>query len=137
MEQMINKIVTAKNMAADGEANALEVYIKLKKLETVIKGAISDIKDAAKDEAAKYGEKNFEAFGAIIEVKNGRIRYKYDHIAEITNATANLKLLQERAQTAYKMKEKGIEFVDEQTGEIIKPATATFDADTITIKLKK
>ena len=54
-----------------GDVDALKAYIQLKQAEKEIAEAIKVVQPLAIDEADKYSGKTFQAFGAIIEKKNG------------------------------------------------------------------
>ena len=64
----------------DGQANALEVYIELKRSEKEIKNALNKIKDLAIEEAEKHGEKVFDYHGVEITMKSGGGRWEYKHL---------------------------------------------------------
>ncbi len=55
----------------DGELNSLSIYVDLKRFEKGLKDALDTIKPFAEEEASKYPEKTFKAFGATIEKKSG------------------------------------------------------------------
>lgn len=96
---------------ADGNTNPLQAYIQFKKLEKELESAIKTTQADAINEAAKYPEKSFKAFGAVIEKRNAPSKWTYDHISAWTSAKENLKRIETLAQAGGA--------VDEQTGEVI------------------
>jgi hypothetical protein len=115
------------NEVLEGNMDALEAFVVLKKhlqeLETVLK----DLQPLAVDEAAKYGEKTFNAFGATVEQRNGASQWKYyGHAFEA--AQSNLKYVQDIAKAGGG--------VHPETGEIIEPAVKVEGKSTIAISFK-
>jgi hypothetical protein len=70
---MIDTIFELQQQVIDGNANALEAYINLKKLEKALASVIANVQPYAMDEASRYGERTFDKFGAKVELKNAAI----------------------------------------------------------------
>ncbi len=115
----------------DGNADALAVFIELKRLSSQVESAIKQIKDEAVDEANKYG-KSFEMQGAKITVKSAATRYKYDHIPEWKQHKEQLKAIEELAKQALKARQNKL-YVSDDEGIISEPAKAIPGADTLSI----
>lgn len=82
----------------NGDLNALSVYIDLKRFEKDLAEAIKEVQGFAIQEAEKYPEKSFEAFGASVEKKNGTSRWDYSNIREWNLAKERLKQIEVIAQ---------------------------------------
>lgn len=124
--EAINKITSE---AKEGVKNPLEAYIILKGLEIEVKQAISELQNLAINEASKYPEKRFNAFGAMIERKSSPAQFDFKHIKTITDLEERVKGLKEKAKIGT--------FVDEETGEMIDKAYKIEGKETIAIKFEK
>jgi hypothetical protein len=109
----------------EGDLNALSIYVDLKRYENELTDALSQIKDFALDEASKYPEKTFKAFGAIIEKKSGASRWDYSQVTEWNLAKERLKQIETIAQVG------GMD----DSGNEIQRAFKVPGKDTIAIKL--
>ncbi len=110
----------------EGEENPLEVDIRLRYLaeltESVRKHAL--LKREVMDEAEKYPEKTFDAYGAKI-TKTQRTNYSYEQCndsawSDLTNRIKELTDQRKRRETLLKGLD-GSEIADPNTGEIILP----------------
>lgn len=111
----------------DGEVNALKEYIELKRLSNSLSDALTVIQPLAIDEADKYKEKSFKAFGAIVEKKNAAGSWDYTGVAAWNAAKERLKWVEKMAQTGGA--------ADSDSGEIIEKAVKIEGKSTIAIKL--
>ena len=111
----------------EGNINPLEAYVLLKKHQADIEEALKAIKDLAIDEANKYGQKSFAAFGAQVELRNAASTWVYSGSA-YESAKAKMKYIETLAKAG-----GGI---DPDTGEIIDPAVKKEGASTIAVSLK-
>jgi hypothetical protein len=118
----INRILQE---VADGNSNPLEAYIQFKKLEKELENAIKAVQADAINEAAKYPEKSFKAFGAVIEKRNAPSKWTYDHISAWISAKENLKRIETLAQAGGA--------VDEESGEVIDRAIKVHGKETIAL----
>jgi len=123
-----------KNSVLDGESNPLEAWIALKRHEGQLKDAMAVVQSEAIDEAQKYGEKSFKAFGATVEVKNAAGRWDYSKIGMWSSCKESLKLIEEGAKEAYHSSKKQRQIVDDD-GEVIQPASYKEGRATIAIRL--
>ena len=114
----------------DGEINALDAYIELKRQEKEIKEQLSAIQDEAISEAQKFGEKTFDYKEAKVEVKNAAGRWSFKHLDWHKEA----KDKEEAAKNAYKAAIKGEQYITSD-GEVVEPAEYTEGKTTIAIKL--
>jgi len=114
----------------NGELNALEAYVELKRTEKLLKDVLKGVKEQAVEEAEKYGEKTFDAFGATIEMRAGGGTWNYKDLPWWDSFKAK----QEAAQKAYKSSQVYMTIVDDN-GEIIKPAIYKPNSPTISVKL--
>lgn len=69
-------------MAISGESNPLDLYIQLKAQEVAISEALEMIKPLATQEADKYPENSFMAFGGRVEKKSVGARWDYSGVSE-------------------------------------------------------
>jgi hypothetical protein len=97
---MIDTIFELQQQVIDGNANALEAYINLKKLEKALATVIANVQPYAMDEASRYGERTFDKFGAKVELKNAAARWDYANCIQVNHLSAKLKTMQELAQLA-------------------------------------
>ncbi len=107
-----------------GLIDPIKLAVYLKSIEETVKSLKShyQIKDAIQDEADKYPEKNFHAFGAEI-TKTGRTTYDYlrcdDEVwDDLMRQLNDLKALIKARETTLKTG------VDPSTGETFKPPLA-------------
>ncbi len=114
--------------AVDGERNALQVFIELKQAEADLKYAMAVVQPLAIDEADKYAEKSFKAFGAIIEKRSSPSTWDYTQVAAFNAAKARLEYIQKIAQAGGG--------ADSDTGEVIDKAIKISGKSTIAINLK-
>jgi hypothetical protein len=128
-----------KSALRNGDIDARE-YARLlqfeKKLSTITKDR--KIREIALEEFSKYPEKEGEYKGVKWIYKNGSGRYGYEHseewqkLKEQEEKMSELrKQLEEKMKAAYKTSST---IIDEETGEIIPPATYTAYSDSISVK---
>ena len=82
----------------EGELNPLDVKLKLKALEALIKEMSEVLDPLARKEAETYGQKSFEKYGAKIELVEIGINYDYDNC----NDEKYLRLLKKKSNTTKK-----------------------------------
>lgn len=110
----------------DGELNSLSIYVDLKRFEKGLKDALDTIKPFAEEEASKYPEKTFKAFGATIEKKSGASRWDYSGVSEWVATKERLKQIETIAQVG------GMD----ESGNEIQRAFKVPGKDTIAISLE-
>lgn len=110
----------------DGDENPLEVDVKLRYLEHLIKSIRENLemKDAVLQEAHKYGEKTFQAFGVEITKTTVGTRYDYSQCGDSTHTDILAKIAELTEHR--KEREKLLQGLDgemaiPETGEIIYP----------------
>jgi hypothetical protein len=116
----------------EGNANPLEIYCALHKLEAQVKAAKEQIKHLAIDEASKHG-KTFTFMGFEIQQKALPGRWTFDHIDDWNSAKFKMKTIEDLAKWAYKSHEKGVQPITDD-GEVITPANYTPGGDTIALR---
>jgi hypothetical protein len=133
---MSNNIIETINQtlynALQGNISAFDTYIDFKEIESALNDAISNLKDAAMDEAMRYN--NQQHRGYAIKVASVGGRYSYDHIPEYLELKEQLKAMEGNYQDAYKQYEKGLQLVTED-GELM--PIANYKPNAISIQLKK
>jgi len=114
------------NNVIEGNCDALDSYIALKKAQAELETALKLVQPFALTEAEKYGQKSFKAFNASIELKNGPSTYKF--CPSITQMEEELKKIEDMAKLG--------SFVYEPTGEVIDQASKVEGKSTIAISFK-
>ena len=120
------ELLNLANQVVEGELNPLKVYIQLKQIESELEEAMKIVQPLAIDEADKYTGKSFQAFGAMIEKKNGASRWDYSNVSTFNYYKSKLEYVQKIAQA-------GGGFTEE--GEQIEPAVKVEGKSTISVKL--
>jgi hypothetical protein len=129
----IAKVVADITLAVkNGNVNALDAYITLKKLEEVVKLAKSNIDEDALLEANKYSGKVFNISNAEITKKSAPGQYDYSNIPEIVIKEEELKDLKAKHKAALKL-----DVIDLDTGELIVAPLYKGGKEIISIKLNK
>lgn len=133
--KIMEQINDLKN-AADGWINPLAAYVALKRISERAAAMMSEVKDWAISEAEKQGQKEFEAFGAKVAIRNSAGKWDFSGVAQWNTAKEKLKSVEELAKSAHSNKKHGVQIFDEATGEVIEPAEYTEGATNIFITLK-
>lgn len=129
----IAKVVADITLAVkNGNVNALDAYITLKKLEEVVKLAKANIDEDALLEANKYSGKVFNISNAEITKKSAPGQYDYSNIPEIVIKEEELKDLKAKHKAALKL-----DVIDLDTGELIVAPLYKGGKEIISIKLNK
>ncbi len=123
-----------------GERNPLELEVMLKNLEETINAIRKhpDVKEMVVEEAQKYPEKTFKAFGCTI-TKTNRTSYNFSNCNDSTynemkQEESELKEQIKERETFLKTIRPGMSVADAVTGEmIVGPETST--TESLTIKL--
>lgn len=115
------------NEVVEGNMNPLEALVILRKHLADLEEAIDIVKPLAIDEASKYGQKSFSAFGASFELRNGPGQWKFQG-SVYAEAKARLKYIEDIAKAGGG--------ADANTGEIIEPANKVEGKSTIAITLQ-
>lgn len=122
-----------------GMTNPIEAYATIQTIEKMFKSCKAAIDLAAQEEAERYGEKTFEAYGYQVTKTDGKRSWDFKQCPEWIEAKEYLKNLEEDLKDAYKRKEKGQFLGSTVTGEIedhlILP-TLKYSKPSLTIKKK-
>lgn len=116
----------------DGNANPLEAYIHLKKIEKHLKGAFECVEPMAFQEAGKWSEKTFTYKGAEIQKKNAAGKWDFTNVSLYKESQKRLKQIEELAKVAAK---GCATVVDETSGEVVEPAIYNEGKSIISVKL--
>lgn len=123
-----------RNEMAAGVIEATKVAMQLKAMEDLIKELRSDpkVREIIMDEVDKHPEKKFGIDGALFEKAETGVKYDFTVCgsSKWNDLTKNIAELKEQLQTEEEMLKKlclndGIEVVDKNTGEVIKPPVRT------------
>ena len=133
---MIKEIQDMAVKVLQGEANALEIYTELKKIDKALQDAITSVQADAILEASKHPQKSFEFNGTKIEKKSGAGRWDYSNIKEWNECKLKLKQIEMTAQEAFKICERGGQVADKD-GVEIKPAGFISGKDIISVTIPK
>lgn len=126
-----------KSEVLSGEKDPLEFSVIFKSLEEIVKELRSDkdIKETILDEAAKYGNKTFEAKGAKFTIRDSA-RYDYSSDEKWRELNAEVTKLKEKIKKREEMlKSLTDEVADPETGEIIYPAVK-YSTTSVSVTLK-
>lgn len=129
---MINVSELVQN-AIDGIENPLKAYAVLKELQKQVSDGISQIEEAAIEEASKYGEKTFEAMNYKFEIREGARRYSFKNIEQWNEASKKLKDIEALCKQAAMAYEKGKTIIDDD-GEVVPIAEVTFSKSSLVVK---
>ncbi len=117
-----------------GNALPIDLMLVLKELKELVDELDKTHEDEFLDTALKYDKQEYS--GYEIEVRTGGGRYNYDHIAEIVTLNEQIKELQQKAQSSYRIALNNISAVSSD-GELITPAKFIASKNSIIIKKKK
>ena len=117
-----------------GELNALEAHAKAKAVVAALTDVIKATEDLAQDEAAKYGGKTFQAFGAQVTLKDGSVTPDYAQDPVWVQMKEALKTREDLLKTA--MKTKDVEIIDTNTGEVVPKVQPKYAKSSISIQFK-
>ncbi len=122
-----------------GHRNPLELEVMLKNLEETINAIRKhpEVKEYVREEAEKYSEKTFKAFGVTI-TKTARSTYDFSGCNDsawndLKQKEATLKAEIKERETFLKSIKPGMNIADSETGEILLPP-ATSTTESLTIK---
>jgi hypothetical protein len=123
---MYNELATK---VVNGDVNPLKAYIELKNAQAELEAALKTVQPLAIDEADKYKEKSFKAFGAIIEKRNAPSTWDFSQVAAYQQAKQRLKYIEDvsKAGGGY----------DAETTEEITKAIRIEGKSSIAVKLVK
>lgn len=119
----------------NGDANAIEVFAVVKKIEKLFADAKTKIDEYALEEARKYGSTSFDAHGIKCELRSGGKRFDYKNIQEWNVASENLKSIEEKYKLAYTNHSKGLMAVSND-GEVLELPKVSFSKDSLIVKIK-
>jgi len=131
LDQWANDMVM---LIQDGELNPLEAHAKAKAIMSALKAVIDATESLARDEAAKYSAKTFEAFGAQVTLKDGAITPDYEQDAEWVRLKEQVKAREELLKLAFKAKD--VEITDTTTGEVVPKVQPKYAKSSISIQFK-
>ena len=117
-----------------GDLNPLEAHAKAKAIVAALTDVIKRTEDLAQDEAAKYGAKTFEAFGATVTLKDGAVTPAYAEDAVYAEIQSKLKAREELLKLAFKSKD--VEITDTTTGEVVPKVSPKYAKSSISIQFK-
>jgi hypothetical protein len=116
-----------------GQALPMDLLLVLKQ----VKELIDDIEVTHAEDFNKaamfYNKQVYDGYN--IEVRTGGGRYNYDHIPEIMSLSEQIKELQAKAQSSYRIALTSLSAVSED-GELITPAKFIPSKDSIIVKKK-
>jgi len=132
--EIVEKITHLVEGVEGGNLNALKVYVELKKVEDVLTASLKQLKDTALDEAQKYGAKQFEEYGCVIQVKNAAGKWDFSKVTTWNNLKNDIKRVEDMAKQAYK---NNAPLINGDTGEYVEIPTYTEGGTTLAITIKQ
>jgi hypothetical protein len=118
----------------NGEISALQAYTELYQAKKEIDEQLNGIKDLAVQERDRYGKENPVINGFQVEKMPGRKIWDYSGVSMWSATKDRLKDIEKHAQAVAL---KGVEVIDNETGEVIEPAKLTYASDTIKLVIPK
>lgn len=119
---------------AIGSAAAIELLIVLKQIKELVDELETKHQDDFNQAASLYNKQEYD--GYMVEIRSGGGRYNYDHIPEIAKLNEQIKELQQKAQTSYRISLTGLNALSND-GELIAAAKFVPSKDSIILKRKK
>lgn len=116
------------DQVVNGDINALKAYIDLKVAEKELEYALAVVQPLAINEADKYTEKTFKAFGAVIEKRSAPGRWDYAQVNAWKQAKDRLAYIEKISQAGGG--------ADMDSGEVIDKAIKIPGKAIIAINLK-
>ncbi len=117
-------------------SSALEAAVLLRRMKEACEEAYERIKEAAYIEFKNMGEKELSVSGATVKEYPGRTTYDYSGCTDWQQLKARMVACEKAHQLAAKVwMERGEHIVDEETGEVVKPASAKSTSPSIAISL--
>jgi hypothetical protein len=95
------------NAVLDGNANPIDVYVRLKAVEAACKQALKGVEEEAITESYKHSGKSFTFLGATIQKKEGSLLLDYETDPVYVKLKEKVKEREEQLKTAYSMDKKG------------------------------
>lgn len=132
-ERIIDELTALVTEVEEGNTDPLKAYIDLKRIEKVLASSIKQIGESAVKEAKLEGAKQFDKFGATIQVKDGAARYSYKHIPQWEAIEKNKKEIETAAKNRALNPSLIIADAD---GVEIPPAMVTYDKESIAVTIK-
>jgi hypothetical protein len=115
IERFSNSIV---HSVLDGDLDPFAVHIRAKAVIKALEAIITQTEELAREQASRYGEKSFTAYGAKIELRDGYDSPDFSKDEVAVGLTEQLKARQDLLKQAFKLRDKAA-IVDPQTGEIV------------------
>jgi len=131
--EMQNQLDFLVHSVENGEANSLEVFAVIKKIEKMFKEAKDKLDPYAIEDAEKQGKSSFVAYGQAFEIRNGGRTFDFKGIKEYEDAKKKLKDVEEKYKQAYLSKEKGLMVASGDAEEMQLP-TVTFKKNSLIVK---
>ncbi len=106
-----------------GMINPLDLLKQIKCFEKVIEQTKDTLSKMAREEAEKYGTKNFEFKGVKIELAEVGTKYDYSHcndfvMAKVSEDLAKLNETKKQRETFLKSLKEPISLIDEESGDV-------------------
>jgi hypothetical protein len=117
-----------------GVLNPLEAHAKAKAIVAALTDVIKRTEDLAQDEAANYGAKTFEAFGASVTLKDGAVTPNYRDDMVWSDLKNELDAREELLKLVFKSKD--VEITDTTTGEVVPKVSPKYAKSSISIQFK-
>lgn len=130
-EAEITKLVSE---AHSGDADAMEVFAKLKTFADRVSAAADEVKPLAIDEAVNgYGieQDKVSHKGFVFSYVKPRSQYNFKGIPSWVKLEEDRKRIEELSKVAAK---NGVEIADEETGEVIPPCVITYTKEGLSVK---
>lgn len=136
MQELLNDVTKS---VQKGEIDAMEVFHAMRFMEKSVAHASKSIKPNVLFylETVNARHEPWRYDGHEFKLESGGGRWDFDHIPEINELEEQLKALKERHKMAYRIHVSGGVMVDDETGEIVTPASYRSYDDKIVVRLSK
>jgi len=115
IEQFTESVVQS---VFDGDLDPFAVHIRAKAVIKALEAIVSQTEELARDQASRYGQKSFVAYGAKVELREGYDAPDFSKDEVCNNLSNQLKARQDLLKQSYKLQGKAV-IVDPDTGEIV------------------
>jgi len=119
----------------DGDLDPFAVHIRAKAVIKALEAIITQTEELAREQASRYGQKSFTAYGAKVELREGYDSPDFSSDDVCVGLTHQLKARQELLKQSFKLQGKAV-IVDPDTGEIVPVMPPKTTKSTISISFQ-
>lgn len=122
----------------NGELDALDLYIELKKIEKFLEEKIQQVSPDALDSAEQYGKGEHVRNGVVFGVRGGAGHWDFKHVPEWTHKKTELEKIETSLKSIYQYAQNNPgQMANTETGEIPILPNYNKGKDSLILKLPK